>query len=89
MQAEYDSKTNLELIPHTLLRKYIAYARDNIHPKLEISDDRMANLYANLRKESEETGSVAITIRNVESMVIPYKIFSSISQPYIKINEHF
>jgi DNA replication licensing factor MCM2 len=69
-KIEFDTKTGLELIPHTLLRKYIAYARDHIHPKLEFSDDRISQLYADLRRESEETGSVAITIRNVESMVI-------------------
>ncbi|KAI1733172.1 MCM2/3/5 family domain-containing protein [Ditylenchus destructor] len=68
-KPEYDAKTGLELIPQSLLRKYLIYARDNIHPKLEISDERIAKLYGNLRKESEETGSVAITIRNVESMI--------------------
>uniref|UniRef100_A0A915CNT0 DNA helicase n=1 Tax=Ditylenchus dipsaci TaxID=166011 RepID=A0A915CNT0_9BILA len=67
--AQFDPKTGLELIPQSTLRKYIIYARDNIHPKLEISDERIAKLYGTLRKESEETGSVAITIRNVESML--------------------
>jgi len=52
-----------------VLRKYIIYAREHIHPRLDISDDKIANLYAMLRKESELTGSIAITIRNVESMI--------------------
>jgi DNA replication licensing factor MCM2 len=52
-KVEFDPVTNLELIPNTLLRKYIIYARDNIHPKLDIDDDRISKLYSDLRKESE------------------------------------
>lgn len=49
-----------------MLRKYIAYARDNIHPRLDINGEKIATLYAQLRDESLRTGSIAITIRNVE-----------------------
>ncbi|KAI6172443.1 DNA replication licensing factor MCM2 [Aphelenchoides besseyi] len=65
----YDAISGVELIPQSVLRKYIAYARDNIHPKLEIEDERISKLYAELRAQSAKTGSVAITIRNVESMI--------------------
>ncbi|KAL3093092.1 hypothetical protein niasHT_022542 [Heterodera trifolii] len=67
--AEIDAMTGTELIPLTLLRKYIIYARDHIHPKLEIDNERISKVYSDLRKESDETGSVAITIRNVESII--------------------
>ncbi|KAI6217532.1 DNA replication licensing factor MCM2 [Aphelenchoides besseyi] len=65
----YDAISGVELIPQSVLRKYIAYARDNIHPKLEIDDERISKIYAELRAQSAKTGSVAITIRNVESMI--------------------
>lgn len=62
--------TGLELIPQDLLRKYILYARETVHPKLnQIPEDKISNLFAQLRKESMSTGSVAITVRHVESMI--------------------
>ncbi|KAJ1816242.1 MCM DNA helicase complex subunit, partial [Coemansia sp. RSA 2675] len=57
-------------IPQDLLRKYIMYARETVHPR--ISDrfsDRIAHLYAELRRESLATASVPITVRHIESMV--------------------
>nr|CAD2150270.1 unnamed protein product [Meloidogyne enterolobii] len=68
-ETEIDPSTGLELIPHSLLRKYIIYAREHIHPVLNIDDERISRLYSDLRKESGETGSMVITIRNVESMI--------------------
>uniref|UniRef100_A0A183C1X5 DNA replication licensing factor MCM2 n=1 Tax=Globodera pallida TaxID=36090 RepID=A0A183C1X5_GLOPA len=67
--VEFDSMTGTELIPLSLLRKFLIYARDHIHPKLEVDDERISKLYSDLRRESDETGSVAITIRNVESII--------------------
>ncbi|KAJ1669624.1 MCM DNA helicase complex subunit, partial [Coemansia sp. RSA 25] len=57
-------------IPQDLLRKYIMYARETVSPR--ISDrfsDRIAHLYAELRRESLATASVPITVRHIESMV--------------------
>lgn len=43
----------MEPIPQELLKKYIIYCRENIRPKLHhIDQDKVARLYANLRKES-------------------------------------
>lgn len=43
----------MEPIPQELLKKYIIYCRENIKPKLHyIDQDKVARLYANLRKES-------------------------------------
>jgi DNA replication licensing factor MCM2 len=64
-----DPISGVELIPQPMLRKYIAYARDNIHPHLDINSEKIATLYAQIRTESERTSSVAITVRSVESMI--------------------
>jgi len=64
-----DPISGVELIPQPMLRKYIAYARDNIHPHLDINSEKISTLYAKIRTESERTGSVAITVRSVESMI--------------------
>lgn len=40
-------------IPQDLLKKYIVYARANIHPKLQNMDqDKVAKIYSQLRQES-------------------------------------
>lgn len=40
-------------IPQEILKKYIVYARENIHPKLQNMDqDKIANIYSRLRQES-------------------------------------
>ena len=43
----------LQIINQDLLRKYIMYAKDKIHPKLQDVDiDKLSKLYAQLRQES-------------------------------------
>ena len=43
----------VEKIPQDLLRKYITYAREKIHPKLhQIDQDKIARMYSDLRRES-------------------------------------
>jgi len=60
----------VDLIPQDLLRKYIMYAKENIHPKLhDMNQDKVAKMYAQLRRESMATGSVPITVRHVESVI--------------------
>eukprot|EP00850_Spirogloea_muscicola_P011872 SM000075S21961 [mRNA] locus=s75:276926:278013:- [translate_table: standard] len=42
-----------EALPQEMLRKYIAYARQSVFPKLQDTDlDKMAIVYADLRRES-------------------------------------
>eukprot|EP00096_Caligus_rogercresseyi_P010202 TRINITY_DN362_c0_g1_i5.p1 TRINITY_DN362_c0_g1~~TRINITY_DN362_c0_g1_i5.p1 ORF type:complete len:907 (-),score=296.92 TRINITY_DN362_c0_g1_i5:299-3019(-) len=73
IEASLASSTNLsgvEKIPLDLLKKYILYARDRVHPKLhQMDQDKVAKMYTNLRKESMATGSVAITVRHIESVI--------------------
>uniref|UniRef100_A0A914XNS4 Minichromosome maintenance protein 2 n=1 Tax=Plectus sambesii TaxID=2011161 RepID=A0A914XNS4_9BILA len=65
-----DARNGVELIPQQLLRKYIMYARENIHPKLhQIPQEKIAKLFADMRRESMATGSVPITVRHVESII--------------------
>jgi len=52
------------------LQKYIAYAKDKCHPKLSQSNrDKISKMYAVLRKESQITNSIPITVRHVESVI--------------------
>lgn len=41
-------------IKQEILKKYIVYARQNVHPKLQNMDkDKVANIYSQLRQESQ------------------------------------
>ncbi|KAJ2854044.1 MCM DNA helicase complex subunit [Coemansia erecta] len=68
--AASEAVGSADVIPQDLLRKYIMYARENVHPRIsERFSDKVAHLYAELRRESLATGSVPITVRHIESMV--------------------
>ncbi|CAM9707302.1 unnamed protein product [Chrysoparadoxa australica] len=58
-------------ISQQLLRKYIMYARTYCNPKLHSIDQEkvVANLYADLRRESMSSGGVPIAVRHVESIM--------------------
>jgi DNA replication licensing factor MCM2 len=50
-------------IPQELLRKYILYAREKCRPKLyQIDTDKVARLFADMRRESLATGAYPITV---------------------------
>jgi DNA replication licensing factor MCM2 len=50
-------------IPQELLRKYILYARERCNPKLyQIDQDKVARLFADMRRESLATGAYPITV---------------------------
>jgi DNA replication licensing factor MCM2 len=56
-------------IPQELLRKYILYAREKCRPKLyQIDQDKVARLFADMRRESLATGAYPITVC---SMICP------------------
>jgi DNA replicative helicase MCM subunit Mcm2 (Cdc46/Mcm family) len=60
--AKRDGKDDTE-IPQELLRKYILYAREHCHPKLlHIDEDKVARLFADMRRESLATGAYPITV---------------------------
>merc|ERR1719354_1302356 len=64
------SNKDKDKIDQELLKKYIIYAREKVHPKLQQMDqDKISKLYADLRHESALTGSVPITARHIESVL--------------------
>merc|ERR1739848_865731 len=68
--ASTSSLAGVEKIPQELLKKYVIYAREKVHPKLHNMDqDKVAKMYSDLRMESMATGSVPITVRHIESMI--------------------
>ncbi|XP_055541347.1 DNA replication licensing factor Mcm2 [Wyeomyia smithii] len=57
-------------IPQDMLKMYIVYAKENVHPKLTNMDqDKIAKMYSQLRQESLSTGSLPITVRHIESVI--------------------
>eukprot|EP01039_Chlorochromonas_danica_P003922 gene3925-4286_t len=64
------SQQGITPIDQDLLRKYIAYARSQVHPVLhDVDSEKIALLYAELRTQSERTGGVPIAVRHLESIV--------------------
>jgi len=58
------------VIDRDLLRKYIAYARRNIFPKLtQEASNKIQEFYVDLRRQGKDIGSVAITPRYLEGLV--------------------
>ncbi|KAL4900829.1 hypothetical protein BDW74DRAFT_161168 [Aspergillus multicolor] len=65
-----DDDENDGEIPQELLRKYILYAREHCHPKLyQIDQDKVARLFADMRRESLATGAYPITVRHLEAIM--------------------
>lgn len=63
-------------IPQELLRKYILYAREKCKPKLyQIDQDKVARLFADMRRESLATGAYPIT---VSQRAIPSKLLLTV-----------
>ncbi|CAF1302374.1 unnamed protein product [Adineta steineri] len=61
---------NVDPIPQEIFKKYIIYAKRRIHPRMtSVDQDKVAQLYAKLRRESLVTGSVPVTVRQIESIV--------------------
>ncbi|KAK0635903.1 MCM2/3/5 family-domain-containing protein [Bombardia bombarda] len=57
-------------IPQNLLRKYIVYARERCSPKLyHMDEDKVARLFADMRRESLATGAYPITVRHLEAII--------------------
>ncbi|KAK1771258.1 DNA replication licensing factor mcm2 [Phialemonium atrogriseum] len=57
-------------IPQELLRKYILYARERCTPKLyHMDEDKVARLFADMRRESLATGAYPITVRHLEAII--------------------
>jgi len=69
-EMEVGTSLDADIIPQYILRKYIMYAREKIRPKLfDLDQEKLARLFADLRRESMATGSYPITVRHLESMI--------------------
>lgn len=59
-------------IPQELLRKYILWAREHTAPKLgNMDEDKIARLFADMRRESLATGAYPITVRSHSTRFAP------------------
>ena len=67
-------------LPQELLRKYILYAREHCSPKLlNMDEDKVARLFADMRRESLATGAYPITVSHtplLSSLPFPSPLFS-------------
>ena len=62
--------SGLAPISQDLLRKYIVYAKQHCKPALtEINQEKIAQLYADLRRESEVSNGIPMAVRHIESMM--------------------
>ncbi len=60
----------VDIIPQELLKKYMIYSKEKVHPRLNHMDqDKISRMYADLRRESMMTGSIPITVRHIESII--------------------
>jgi DNA replication licensing factor MCM2 len=65
-----DDSPDVELIPQDLLRKYIAYAKRFVRPKLSSGDlPKISQVYAELRRESVTREGMPVAVRHVESII--------------------
>lgn len=64
------SADGIELIPQSMLRKYLLYAKTAVSPKLTDMDKaKISSLYIDLRRESMSSGGMPIALRHLESIV--------------------
>jgi DNA helicase MCM8 len=64
------SKDSFEAIPSSVLRKYIAYAKKFINPKLSIEAAALLqDYYLHIRKTFTSMDSLPVTTRQLESMI--------------------
>ncbi|CAK5281579.1 unnamed protein product [Mycena citricolor] len=69
-EMEVGTTLDADIIPQDTLRKYIMYAREKVYPKLHALDqNKLSDLFADLRRESLATGSFPVTVRHLESMI--------------------
>ena len=61
---------DVDLLPVQLLRKYIAYAREYVHPQLdEGAKQEINDFYLQMRQSQYSSDSTPITPRQLESLV--------------------
>ena len=57
-------------LPQELLKKYLLYAKRNLHPKLrDIDTAKITSFYTALRREAASVGGLPIGVRHIESIL--------------------
>eukprot|EP01035_Chromulina_nebulosa_P018362 gene18362-24058_t len=65
-----EDDNDLQPIDQSTLKKYITYAKACVRPILhDIDSEKIASLYADLRKQSALSGGVPIAVRHIESVM--------------------
>jgi len=65
-----DPGEEMDLIPHALMRKYIAYARTYVFPKISVECAKVIqDFYLELRRKYQSADASPITIRQLESLI--------------------
>lgn len=65
-----NNQTMRPTVDSELLRKYIAYMKKNVRPKLsEEAGKRISNFYVELRKRASSGGPVPMTARQIEGLI--------------------
>jgi len=66
----FEEEAAVPIIDPAFLRKYIAYARANVHPKLTVeAGGRLKEFYLQMRAMSGEDSAVSITVRQYDSLI--------------------
>lgn len=72
-EADGDLRANADdqgILSQEMLRKYMIYAKQNVFPKLQDTDmNKIAQVYADLRRESTRGQGVPMAVRHIESMI--------------------
>ncbi|CAK9301642.1 unnamed protein product [Gordionus sp. m RMFG-2023] len=64
------NESNAEIIDQKLLKDYIKYAKENVHPKLSpIAQQTLINAYTNMRKIGSTKGFISAYPRQLESLI--------------------
>lgn len=68
--AIFQFPTFLSVQDMGILRDYIAYARENIHPKLsDLASQRLIQAYVDMRKVGSGRGQITAYPRQLESLI--------------------
>ena len=59
-----------EPLPHEVLRKYVVYARNTCHPRInKIDKEKVVDFYTQLRQAAMRSGGLPLTVRHLESIL--------------------
>ncbi|KAI3912275.1 hypothetical protein MKW92_008222 [Papaver armeniacum] len=66
----YAVQVDPEILPQDMLKKYIAYAKLYVFPRLDHADlNKVTEVYAELRRESSQGQGVPVAVRHIESII--------------------